>query len=124
MTTLIQRGASWLGERLKTAAGRSVTLTRGVTVSSAITGWVASVEYEEVGDDGLTTSVRYDDWTFNADEVLLSAVQIVPRSGDVLTESLNGSTIKYEVLPLQNRPEVEWLDSSGILMTVHTKRIA
>lgn len=123
MTTLMQRGATWLGDRLKTAAGRSVTLTRGATTSSVIIGWVEIVEYEEIGQDGLTTSVRYDDWTFNADEVLLSAAQIVPRSGDVLTETLNGSTVKYEVLPTQSKSEVEWLDTSGLVLKVHTKRI-
>lgn len=123
MTTLMQRGATWLGARLKTAAGRSFVLTRGAASTAAFTAAVASCEYEEMGDDGLQTSVRYDDLTIVAADVVVSGSQVEPRDGDVLAETLNGVVIQYEVLPLQKRPAVEWLDSSGILLLVHTKRI-
>lgn len=123
MTTLLQRGATWLGERLQTSAGRTVKLTRGSVNTTDFVGAVSRVAYDEIGDDGLTTSVMYDDWTIVADEILLADRSIVPRDGDVISETLNGATVRYEVLPLQSRPAVEWLDSSGLLLTVHTKRI-
>lgn len=122
MPTLMQRGATWLGGKLKTAAGRSVVYSRGVHNSAAITGWVAKHEYEEIGDDGLTTSVVVDDWTFKATDVVVNGAVIEPRDGDVITETLNGITNEYTVLPLKDKKCFEWLDSSGLLLLIHTKR--
>lgn len=121
MTTLMQRGATWLGGKLKTSAGRSVTYRRGPLTSSAITGWVARNAYDEAGDEGLQTTVVSDDWSFIASELILNSETITPREGDQIIE---GTTI-YEVLPLQTRPCYERLDqtTNGLLLLIHTKRV-
>lgn len=121
MTTLLQRAATWLGERLQTAAGRTVTYRRGQRVSSDIVGWVSSHDYEEAGDDGLVATVTMDDWSFIAAELLVNGEAITPRPGDQIIE---GSVI-YEVLPLRNRPCWERADgaSGGLLTLIHAKRV-
>ncbi len=119
--TLLSRGASWLADRMQTAAGRTITYRRGTSTSASIVGWVDRHEYQEMGDDGLQVTVVMDDWTFLASELVISATTITPRAGDQITE---GSTI-YEVLPTANRQCYERFDHStnGTLLKVHTKRV-
>ena len=120
---LMQRGASFLGSKLQTAAGRTVTIRQQQRVSAPITGWVASHQYQEVGGDGSVTVVVIDDWTFVSSDVVIGGEQIEPREGCEIVETLDGFENKYEVLPVQNRPCTEWLDTSGILLLVHSKRV-
>jgi hypothetical protein len=111
---LLQQGAAWLGDQLNNSAGVPVTYTRA-GVDSVLTGVVAQHEYNiDDQNAGLLTSIIMYDWTFVAAELVLT-----PRKGDRITA--NGHT--FEVLPIATRPCYEWLDISGILLTVHTKRI-
>lgn len=121
MTTLMQRAAGWLGDRLQSAAGRSVTYRRGQRVSESIVGWVSSHDYEDIGEDGLLTTVTMDDWSFIASELLVNSEAIAPRPGDQIV----AGTVIYEVLPLRNRPCWERADgaSNGVLTLIHTKRV-
>lgn len=123
MPTFLQRGAAWLGDQLKQSAGRTVTYRRGSTVSAAIVGTVSLHDYRTIGDEGIEISVVADDWVFTAADLLIRGVQIYPRDGDLIIETLDGFLNKYQVLPVAGRPSSEWLDSSGILLLVHTKRI-
>lgn len=123
MPNLTQRGATWLGGKLKTAGGRSVVYRRGAVISSPIVGTVGRHEYDVTDNDGITTTVVMDDWIFTATDLVLDAVQIEPRVGDYIEETLNGFTNQYQVLPVNDRPAWEWFDTSGILLRVHSKRV-
>ena len=126
MPTLMQRSAVWLGGRMKQAAGRSVVIRRGEFTSEAVTGWQDSKAFNEVGDDGLTTSVKYDVWTFIANELVLQGETLVPKPGDIIVEELDGTTYRYEVLPTAMEPCVTRFDTGhpqGLLILVNTKRI-
>lgn len=125
-SNLLQRGATWLGERLQAAAGRSVTYKRGGQAIPDITGWPAKNEYEVTDDEGLPEKVWFYDWSFTAsdlnfanDETLFEA-----RPGDQITETINGRDIVYEVAPPGKRPVAEWLDSAGVILLVHTKIVS
>lgn len=120
MTNILQDGAGWLGSQLQGSAGRQVTIRRQQFVSDAIVGWVTN-EYDEVGDDGMTTSITVVDWRFVASDVVINGEQVEPRDHDMIVETLNGVEHTYEVLPLQKRKACEWLDDSGVLLLVHSK---
>lgn len=124
MSNLLQNGAVWLAGQLKDHAGRSVVLSRkGATSSDPIIGTVAAVQYEVVDETGIVTLIKSFDWTFTAADVMLAGVQVEPRPGDRLAETLNGAAVQYEVMDLGKKPAVEWLDSSGIMLLVHTKKV-
>ena len=129
MATLMQRGAGILATKFQgTSAsrptGRSVTFKRGPLSTSGIVGWGAMQDYAISGDDGMPTAVTSFDWTFKASEVVIAGSTVLPRAGDRIVESLNGVDTTYETMPIETRPCVEWLDSDGILLLVHTKKIA
>jgi hypothetical protein len=124
MTNVLQDAAAWLAGQLKEKAGRTVTLTRGGVASGSITGWVSQKEYEVVGTDGILTSVTAFEWSFETSDLVISGSQVTPSDGYSITEVLNGRTIVYEVLPITGKPCSEWLDSSGVMTLVRTKRIS
>lgn len=125
MPNLLQRGASWLGDRLKSAAGRSVTYLRGSQQFTA-TGWPAKVDYEVDDEDGIPRRVSFFDWTFKAEDLGFDGDDelFAVRPGDQITETLNGEEVTYEASPVGKRPAAEAADSAGVLVMVHTKIVA
>src|SRR5690348_3615056 len=103
MPTLMQRGATWLGARLQTAAGRSVTIVQGPRRLEAITGWVSEGAEKIVNAEAFQVSVKRFLWNFvTADlsgTVLRVGAEIVDADGSV-----------YEVLPDDDSDAVQQLD--------------
>lgn len=124
MTNILQRGATWLGTKLQTAAGRSVQIQRRGKLSAAITASVVGKEYEVIDGDGIPQQILHYDWTFTTAEIVLDTAAVDLRTGDLIIETLNGVEQKFEILPIGKKPCTEWADTAGILTLVHTKRIA
>ena len=122
MPNLFQRSATWLGGKLQTAAGRAVTYRQGSRYVS-LTG----VPYEQTGqvvdETGMLTTLTWMEWTLVADELVLNSEAVNPRSGDRITETLNGDANTWEVLPVAGKKEWDWCDTSGLLIKVRTKRV-
>lgn len=114
MPNLMENAAAWLGVRLQSAAGRDVTLVQSGTTLS-ITAWHAMHEYEVMDSDGLLTRVTSYDWTVAAEDVS----SITLRPGATITDG----ALVYEAMGIGKRPCVEKLDSSGVLLLLHTKRV-
>jgi hypothetical protein len=116
MPNLMQRAASFLGEKLKDAAGIAVTLVQGAT-ELEITGTVTLNTYDvfDVAEGHPTTFLAHD-WTFTAADL----EGLTVRDGATITDADENV---YEALPLDKRPCFERLDSSGLLVVVHTKLI-
>ena len=118
MPTLMQNAADWLGDRLKTAAGRTVTIRQGRTTLSDVTGW-CSMHSEMVDGEVLPIAIRSYDWSFKKED--LGTLKL--RNGGTITETLDGEQVVYEIIPMGDEPAMERMDTSGILVTVHTKII-
>jgi hypothetical protein len=118
MPTLMQRAAGVLGDRLKSAAGHVGTYTRGDTEVAA-TSPVAAKTYDKLDSDGLVIgSVLSYDWTFKAEDL----EGLEPRGGDLWRPTINGTAEVYEVVEINGRA-FERLDTSGVLLTVHTNKV-
>lgn len=118
MPNTMQNAAAWLGANLQAAAGRTIVLSRGAQKSSAITGTVAMQDYSLVDENGFATTFTSYDWTFVTDDLPWEVT-----NGHRIRETLNGEVIEYEILPPPDRKAVEWLDTSGVLTLVHTKKV-
>ena len=124
MSTAIARAALGMAQSLKRLAGLEGVYARGATESEPITGVPTQHQYEVVdGETGLPTSVISYDWTFTAADLVVAGSPMKPRSGDRVKETLNGEPIEFEVLPIGKLPCSEWLDTSGVLLLVHTKKV-
>jgi hypothetical protein len=81
-------------------------------------------EYEVIDDEtGLPTRVISYDWRFIAAELFLGDERVTPRVGDRWKPTIDGCQETYEVMPLGKRPCFERADASGVLLTIHTKRV-
>lgn len=121
----MQRGASFLARHQKVASGRTVVYRRGTNESAPIIGWVHAYNHEEVGDDGIRTTVFNADWTFKKTDLVIGGQPIEPRRGDVIEEDVDGVVSQYGVLPLDDEKCFRELDpaSGGILLLVHAKLV-
>lgn len=121
MGNMLEDGAAWLGEQLQAHAGRTVNIRQGKQTVSGIVATLAMKEYKIAGVDGFETEVTSCDWTFvRAD---LDTAGLVFRTGAVIEETVAGVLKKYEAMELGDRPAAEDLDTSGILITLHTKQV-
>jgi hypothetical protein len=125
MNNLLQEAAAWLGQALQGPAGIEGVYVRGATQTGPIVGVPTQHEYEVVDDETqLPTKVVAYDWTFLAADLVIGGAPITPRKGDRWKPVVSGVEETYEVLPLGKRPAGERLDTSGVLILVHTKRVA
>lgn len=120
MPNMLQHGATWLGKQLQAHAGRVVTLEQGGTTIEDLNASVVSHEHEVFDQEGFLVKVLSFDWTIVAED--LDGLEL--RVGAVITETIGAVTSKYEAMPLgRDKPCVERKDSSGILLTLHTKQV-
>lgn len=121
MPTAMQSAAAWLGSQLKTHAGRTVSVERGGSAVATPTGWCGMHEHEVTDLEGFDVKAKTYDWEFTAED-LPSGFRF--RAGDEVVEMVDSVERRYEVLPIGSEPETEEMDSSGVLIRVHTKRVA
>lgn len=126
MPNLLERGATWLGAKLKSegVAGRTVRYVRKGRFIAELECSVAMQDYEVLQDDGSLTLVKSFDYTITAADLVLNGSLIEPRQGDQIIETIAGAVRTFEVVMLGNKPCFEWQDTAGILLLVHTQRIA
>jgi hypothetical protein len=123
MTNLLQDGAAWLGGQLKDHAGTSITYQRGVSTVT-ITATATLHEYEVVDQEGFSTTVLSRDYLVHAADLVLGGAEIAPRSGDLIAETIGGVACTFEVMPLGMKKEYEPVDRDGLLLRIHTKKVA
>jgi hypothetical protein len=113
-----------LAGTLKSVAGESVVYTRGPTSSDPITAVSDVQTYEVLDQQGVPISVLSYDFLFTTIDIVIDSAQIEPRSGDRIAATLNGIPCAFEVLPLGTKPCAEWVEPDGIMLVVHTKKLA
>jgi hypothetical protein len=121
MPNLLQRGATWHGEKMKTAAGRVVQVTQGENVHDATDAWHELQDYSVMDNEGFVTSVHSWDWRFMATD-LPSGFEF--RDGDLIKETIGDVISTYEVMPIGSEKCWKPADSSSIQITVHTKQVS
>ena len=124
MSNLLQDGATWLAGQLQDHAGRDVVLRRQGEALTQLTGTVVMQQYDVVDEEtGIVFTVLSYDWVFTTSEYRVAGVQVSPLPFDRLEETLDGSSIAFEVMSLGKKPCWEWFDSSGIMLLVHSKKV-
>lgn len=119
MSNMLQSGAAWLGEQLKPVGGRTVAIRQGSRVLTGIVATPVEQVYEITDDEGQPTSVVMTDWTIVAADLGGLAL----REGCELHETLHGEPTVWEAMPVGKLEAVHNFDTSGVLLTVHTKQI-
>lgn len=103
--------------------GDSITYSRG-TNSVTITAIAAEINREVEDEDGVPVQLQRRTYEINAADLVVGGNAITPRPGDLIAESINGTTQTFEVLPLGSKPCFDWLDSQHRRVLVYAKRIS
>lgn len=119
MANMLQNGAAWFGRQLKAHTGRAVRLVQGDVSLDDLNATLAQVDYDVAEDSGFMTRVQSHDWTLVAADLDGLAL----RSGALIIETINGVESRYEAMPLGKRKCVESFDTSGVLLTLHTRKV-
>lgn len=119
MANLLADASTWLADQLQSHAATSVIVRRGGQSSAAINATRVDATYDVLDDDGYRHEAKFQDWVFTATDLVIAAVQIQPRPGDVL---LVGSE-SYAVTSPVDRPAVEDYDVNRLMLRVHTVKV-
>jgi hypothetical protein len=122
MTNLLQDGATWLGGRLKSHAGVTVIYARGAG-SVSVTASVEEHRYEVVDTEGFGVTALSRDYIVHAADLVINSAEITPRAGDRVTETIRGASCTFEVMAIGDTKEYELLDTDGVLLRIHTKKV-
>lgn len=123
MANLLRTGAQWMSGKLKAEASELVTYTRASdSVSGGLYVTPGETRFEKLDSDGLSIEARVRDFTFEAADLVLSSVTVLPAKGDQIVMG----TTTYEVLPIGGGELWRPCDRSepAIRIRVHTKEIA
>jgi hypothetical protein len=91
--SLIDTGAAWLGDQLIDHASHAVAYTQGGT-TIALRGTRSAELVRVQSTTGATMISRQTSFLFRTVDVTLT-----PQRGDLLAETVNGSTVYWEVTP-------------------------
>lgn len=103
--------------------GVTVTLTRNTVTTTGVTATADTVDYNVYDDNGFQTIATCRDYTIRTAAYAFAGTAVEPRRGDVIAETINGETQRFEVLPLGNKPAA-YLLAGGMRWLIHTKRIS
>ena len=122
MTNLLQIGASWLADQMKTHASIDVTYERGAE-QVPVKATVGKTEFEL--DDGSGTVVRFQtrDYLIHAADLVLGGVETLPVAGDLIRETQGAKTFVYEVMAPGDEPHYRYSDPFRKLLRIHSKHV-
>ncbi|MCA9179682.1 MAG: hypothetical protein KDB14_34740 [Planctomycetales bacterium] len=123
MTNLLQIGASWLADQMKTHASIDVTYERGAE-QVPIKATVGKTEFELDDGSGVVVRIQSRDYLIHAADLVLGGVETLPVAGDLIREAQGPTIFVYEVMAPGNEPHYRYSDSFRKLLRIHTKHVA
>lgn len=122
MSNMLRTGAEWLSGQLKSKASELVTYTRGSdSVSGGLYATPGETRFETISvDDGMSSESRVRDFTFEAADLVINSVTVLPAKGDKIVFN----AVTYEVLQVPGDKPYRPCDPTGIRLRVHTKEVA
>lgn len=126
MANLLQRGLDYLVRTMESAAAvdGGVTYTRSSETVS-LTAWVGRTVFRRNTQERAAIIFGERDYLFQAADLVLGGTVTVPRKGDRITETVNGQSLVFEVMPPESdEPVWRFSDQLRTVIRVHCKRVA
>ena len=115
---LLDRGAAWLLDRSRAAAGTTATYIRGASRTSIT---IVRTARSETVDDGSGVPIAVRRFSL---VVRSSDLSSEPRPGDRIEESIGSETVTWEVLPPSDgEPCFRWWDRAQSAYVVFVSQI-
>lgn len=119
MSDLFSVGAEWLDEIRRGHLSHYVSYTRGNETQPCL-ATVSKSEFEAQTEMGVVERWESRDFIVSYHEMPWPE----PHRGDRITETLNGSSVTYEVMAPRGSPVWHWADAQRTAVRIHAKAIA
>jgi hypothetical protein len=119
MADMLLEAAAWLDGMRRGYMSRFVSYTRGSETQPCLATTSQSA-FETQTETGVVERWESRDYIISYHELPFA----VPQRGDRITESLNGTSVSYEVCAPRGAPVWNWADPYRNSVRVHTKMIA
>ncbi len=123
----MDRGATALVSRMKTAAGRPVVYTRksdGATIP-ALTAWVGNSNFDRQTNEGTSVISGERDYLCELADLVIDGTRFFPARGDRITETIAGTAYTFEIAQPANNGEPPWRysEQTRLIARMHMKRV-
>lgn len=122
MTDMLRDGQAWLAEKLKMHASRLVIYQRD-DAEAELPATIGRSFYEQDDGEGIVTRSQVRDFLIDTADLLLSPIGSLPKRGDWILETENGTTFTYELMSLGGEPAWRYSDPFRLKLRIHTKLI-
>jgi len=123
MPNLLEQGASWLADQLKTHASTEVIYQRGAN-QVAVQATIGKTEFEIDDGSGVIQRFQSRDYLIQTADLQLGGHTTLPVAGDRIRETVGDQTFVYEVLAPGNEPHFRYSDPFRKVLRIHTKLVA
>jgi len=123
VANLLEAGAEWLANQLKTHASSDVVYVRGgdqVPVKATI----GKTEFEIDDGSGVVVRIQSRDFLIHTADLVLGGTETLPVAGDLIREVQGTNTFVYEVMAPGNEPHYRYSDPFRKLLRIHSKHVA
>jgi len=122
MPNLLEQGASWLADQLKTHASTEVIYQRGVN-QVAVQATIGKTEFEIDDGSGVIQRFQSRDYLIQTADLMLGGAPTLPVAGDRIRETVGDQTLVYEVLAPGNEPHFCFSDPFRKVLRIHAKHV-
>lgn len=123
MGDLLDRGSAFLDDQRHRHLSRTVVYQRG-SEAKEVLATIGRTEFEQADDAGLIHRVESRDFLVRTVDLDLGSGRILPRAGDQVRESVDGTVMVYEVNAPGGQPPFRYSDPYRRVLRIHTKHIA
>jgi hypothetical protein len=123
VANLLETGAAWLADQLKSHASVDVIYQRE-NEQISVKATIGKTEFEIDDGSGVIQRVQSRDFLIHAADLILGGVAALPVAGDRIRETQGSQTFVYEVLAPGNEPHYRFSDPFRKLLRIHTKHVA
>jgi hypothetical protein len=122
MPNLLEQGAGWLADQLKTHASTEVIYQRGAD-QVAVQATIGKTEFEIDDGSGVIQRFQSRDYLIQTADLMLGGAPTLPVAGDRIRETVGDQTLLYEVLAPGNEPHFRYSDPFRKVLRIHSKHV-
>ena len=120
MANMLDNGAAWLLGQLKQNAGRTVSYTPiGETTITGLTAIRAVERMQTFDAQGAPTQVSLTSFVIGSADI----DGVTPTRGDVITETVAGDVVRWEIAPPPGRTVWKYADASRAMLRIYVVEV-
>lgn len=119
MADMFENAAAWFDSQRRSFFSRDITISGGGLSATTVKASIGSSVFETTNDYGAIERWEARDYIITRTDLAR-----LPEPGDIISETIGGTTYTYEVVSPRGIPVWEPADSYNVAISIHTKLIS